>query len=313
MSGVRRASRYSERSDACMRTWTSGKEYKRNPSVGWRRVGTIAVVIGVAAGALAVANAQQRIWSGYYGYTPPKFPTDATYDGSFNFCRAMFTSNRREKQGWSTDYPGADINFSVRLAELTKVPVKLITEGKEEIPDAVVVRLTDDWLFRCSFTLMEDAGTARFTDAEVRRLREYLLKGGFLLVSDYHGSEAKAQFDEEIGRVLPHGEFPIKDLTPPDHAMWNTMFHVTQIPQMASIQTWRRTGGDTIERWNENAGPPNVRGIADDHGRIMVVMVHNTDLPDPWEREGEESDYFFRFSPEAYSVGINILLYALTH
>ena len=56
-----------------------------------------------------------------------------------------------------------------------------------------------------------------------------------------------------------------------------------------------------------------LRGIADDHGRLMVVMVHNTDLPDPWEREGEESAYFFRFSPEAYAVGIDILLYALTH
>ena len=273
----------------------------------------MALVVAVAAGALAVAHAQQRIWSGFYGYTPPKFPTSASYDGSFNFCRAMFTSDRREKQGWSTDYPGADINFSVRLAELTKVPVKRITDGEEQIPDAVVVRLTDDWLFRCSFTLMEDAGTARFTDAEVKRLREYLLKGGFLLVTDYHGSLAKAQFDEEIGRVLPHGEFPIVDLTPPDHPMWNTMFRVSRIPQMASIQTWRRTGGGTVERWNEDGSPPDVRGIADDHGRIMVVMVHNTDLPDPWEREGEESDYFFRFSPEAYAVGINILLYALTH
>ena len=293
----------------------SGKGYRRNSAVGKRPVGTLAILIAIAAGALGVAHAQQRIWSGFYGYTPPKFPTSATYDGSFNFCRAMFTSNRREKQGWGTDYPGADLNFSVRLAELTKVPVKRITDGEDQIPDAVVVQLTDDWLFRCSFTLMEDAGTARFTDAEVERLREYLLKGGFLLVSDYHGSLAKAQFDDEIGRVLPPHEFPRVDLSPPDHPehpMWNTMFRVSRIPQMASIQTWRRTGG-TIERWNEDGAPPDVRGIADDHGRIMVVMVHNTDLPDPWEREGEESDYFFRFSPEAYAVGINILLYALTH
>ena len=285
---------------------------RRNRAIGKRRV-TVALLVAATAGVLGVAHAQQRIWSGFYGYTPPKFPTSASYDGSFNFCRAMFTSDRREKQGWGTDYPGADLNFSVRLAELTKVPVKRITDGEEQIPDAVVVRLTDDWLFRCSFTLMEDAGTARFTDAEVKRLREYLLKGGFLLVTDYHGSLAKAQFDEEIGRVLPPGEFPIVDLTPPGHPMWNTMFRVSRIPQMASIQTWRRTGGGTVERWNEDGSPPDVRGIADDHGRIMVVMVHNTDLPDPWEREGEESEYFFRFSPEAYATGINILLYALTH
>ena len=283
------------------------------PAGRTRRVTTLAVAAAVVVGALAAAHAQQRIWAGGYGYTPPKFPTSATYDGSFHFCRAMFASDRREKQGWSTDYPGADINFSVRVTELTKVPVKRSSDGEDLVPDAVVVRLTDDWLFKCWFTLMEDAGTARFTDAEVLRLREYLLKGGFLLVTDYHGSLAKAQFDEEIARVLPPGEFPIKDLTPPEHPMWNTMFRISRIPQMASIQTWRRTGGGTIERWNEDSSPPDVRGIADDHGRMMVVMVHNTDLPDPWEREGEESDYFFRFSPSAYAVGIDILLYALTH
>jgi len=279
---------------------------------GRRLVWILAGILAVAGAGSAAVHAQ-RVWSGFYGRTPPKFPTEDTFDGSFHFCRVMFTSDRREKQGWGTDYPGADINFSVRLAELTKVHVGMTHDGEELVPDAVVVRLTDEALFQCPFTFMEDAGTARFSDIELTRLREYLLKGGFLLVSDYHGSLAKAQFDDEIGRVLPHGEFPIVDLTPPDHPMWNTMFRVSQIPQMASIQTWRRTRGGTIERWNEDGSPPDVRGIADDHGRIMVVMVHNTDLPDPWEREGEESDYFFRFSPNAYAVGIDILLYALTH
>src|SRR5215217_3855149 len=172
-------------------------------------------VIGMLGVGIAVSHAQQ-IWAGGFGgRTPPRFPTATTFDGSFHFCRAMFESDRREKQGWSTDYPGADLNFSVRLSELTKVPVKRVNDGEEQVPDAVVVRLTDDWLFKCSFTLMEDAGTARFTDAEVERLRQYLLKGGFLLVTDYHGSLAKAQFDDEIGRVLPPREFPIVDLTPP--------------------------------------------------------------------------------------------------
>jgi hypothetical protein len=296
-----------------MPSWMSGERLQPSRAGGRQRLGKVVLLVAVAAGICVAAYAQPRIWSGFYGSTPPKFPTAATYDGRFNFCRAMFTSNRRDKQGWSTDYPGADINFSVRVSELTKVPVKRITEGDEQVPDAVVVRFTDDWLFRCSFTLMEDAGTVRFSDAEVQRLREYLLKGGFLLATDYHGSRARDQFDDEIGRVLPHGEFPIVDLTPPDHPIWNTMFRVPRIPQMASIQTWRRTGGGTIERRNEDGSPPDVRGIADDHGRLMVVMVHNTDLPDPWEREGEEHDYFFQFSPEAYRVGIDILIYALTH
>ncbi len=273
---------------------------------------TLAAIIGAFAASLTAVHAQ-RIWGGFYGRTPPKFPTATTFDGNFHFCRIMFTSDRREKQGWGTDYPGADINLSVRLAELTKIRVTLTQDGEEQVPDAVVVRLTDDALFQCPFTLMEDAGTAHFTDSEVTRLRQYLLKGGFLFVSDYHGTAAQEQFDDEIGRVLPPAQYPSVDLTPPNHPLWHTMFNVSRLPQIASIQTWRRTGGSTIERWNDDAAPPDARGIADAHGHLMVVMIHNSDIPDPWEREGEDTQYFFRFSPDAYAIGINVVLYAMTH
>jgi hypothetical protein len=277
------------------------------------RVELLAGTIGVVLAGVLVCYAQQ-IWSGGYGYTPPRFPTATSFTGSFNFCRLMFNSNRREKSGWSTDYPGADLNFSTRLAELTKTDVKMGRgNGEDEAPDAVVVRPTDAALFQCPFILMEDAGTVRFNDVEAARLREYLLKGGFLLVSDYHGTYAKAQFDEEIGRVLPPAKYPVVDLTPPDHPIWNTMFHLQVLPQMASIQTWRRTGGGTIERWNDDRSGPTARGITDARGRLMVVMLHNTDIPDGWEREGEDPAYFFHFSPDAYAVGIDVVLYALTH
>jgi Domain of unknown function (DUF4159) len=279
-----------------------------------RRVAMLLAMVCAVGLGITAAHARQ-IWAGGYGRTPPRFATPNTFRGGFNFCRAMFRSDHREKQGWSTDYPGADLNFSIRLAELTKTNVTMTGTGEEREPDAVVVRLTDDALFQCPFLFMQDAGTARFTDAEVARLQEYLLKGGFLLVADYHGSYGRQQFDDEIGRALPHSRYPIVELTPPsDHPMWRTMFPVAQLPQMASISTWRRSGGsEIIERWNEDGAPPTARGIADEQGRLMVVMVHNTDLPDPWEREGEDKDYFFRFSPEAYAVGINILLYAITH
>jgi hypothetical protein len=275
---------------------------------------TLAAIIAALAVTVTAVEAQ-RIWSGFYGRTPPKFPTATTFDGNFHFCRVMFTSDHREKQGWSTDYPGADINLSVRLAELTKVRVTMTQDGESDVPDAVVVRLTDAALFQCPFTLMEDAGTARFSDTEVERLREYLLKGGFLLVSDYHGTAAAEQFDEEISRVLPPSEYPVVDLTPPDHdhPLWHTMFNVTRVPQIASIQTWRRTGGSTVERWNFEGAPPDVRGIADAKGHLMVIMVHNSDIPDAWEREGEDTEYFFKFSPESYAIAIDILLYAMTH
>jgi len=258
----------------------------------------------------AATGFAQRIWYGGYGYTPPRFPTKQSFTGSFNFCRAMFASNRREKRGWSTDYPGADLNFSTRLAELTRAPVTMRLDADEgDLPDAVVSRLTDDALFKCPYLLMEDAGTAAFSAEEARRLREYLLKGGFLFVSDYWGDWAKEQFDEQIGLALPPNQFPIVDL-PLNHPIWHTLFDLKNIPQMPSIQSWRRTGGNTDRGV---MAPPSAHGIADSDGHLMVVMLHNTDIPDGWEREGEDPEYFYRFSPDSYAVGINIVLYAMTH
>src|SRR3954462_5336987 len=168
-----------------------------------RRRWTGAVVIALIAIGAGVGSAQQ-IFSGYYGYTPPRFPTASSFKGAFNMCRVMFTSNRREKRGWDTDYPGADINFSIRLGELTRTRVGMSEgSGEGDEPEYVVVRPTDEALFQCPFVLVEDGGTAYFSEQDVIRLREYLQKGGFILAADYWGTAAREQWDEEIGRVLP--------------------------------------------------------------------------------------------------------------
>jgi hypothetical protein len=266
-----------------------------------------ALAVAVLFGMTGRATYAQRIFAGFYGWTPPRFPTDQSFKGSFTFCRVMFTSNRREKRGWDTDYPGADINFSVRLAELTRTRVTKQVTGTD--PEYVVVRLTDAELFQCPFVLFEDAGTIALRAEEVARFREYLLKGGFAFVSDYWGPRAKDQFDEEISRVLPPDRYPIADLRI-DHPLWHMQFDLKEVPQMPSIQSWRRSGGNTDRGVTD---PPDARGIADDHGRLMVVMIHNSDIPDGWEREGEDPAYFYQFSPDAYAVGINVLLYAITH
>ena len=227
-------------------------------------VAALAVTAGIGYG--------QQIFSGYYGSTPPRFPAPTSFRGAFNFCRVMFTSNRREKRGWDTDYPGADINFSIRLSELTRTRVTLQDKGGD--PDHVVVRLTDEALFQCPFVLLEDAGTAVFREQEVPRMREYLLKGGFAFVSYYWGPLAQEQFDQEIGRVLPRDTYPIVSV-PLNHPIWHTQFELKRVPQMPSIQSWRRTGG-TSER-GVPSGDVDARGIADEHGRLMVVMLHDTE------------------------------------
>jgi hypothetical protein len=267
--------------------------------------------VACLAAALAVAGvvAHAQIWRGGYGFFGvPKHPTSTTFSGGFNHCRLMFMSDHREKRGWSTDYPGADINFSVRLGELTRTR---ITKDKTGDPDYITVAATEPSLFMCPYILVQDGGSARFSDEEVLKLREYLEKGGFLFVSDYWGSRAGEQWDEEIGRVLPRDKYPVIDL-PMTHPIWQTMYVVKEVRQMASIQFWRRSGGGISERGGDSA-VVNVRGIADSHGRLMVVMIHNSDIPDGWEREAEDPQYFYQFSPDAYAVGINVVLYALTH
>lgn len=261
----------------------------------------------------ATAAAQDPWYRGYgYGYNrvPPRLPKADSYDGAFNFCRGMFTSNRREASGngWGTDYPDADVNFSIRFAELTKARVSRQRTGD---PNHLVVPIANDWLYNCPYIHMEDVGTIQFSDEEVERVRAYLLKGGFMWVDDTWGSWAWEQWVQEIGRVLPPSEYPIRDI-PLDHVVFRTMFQITRLPQIPSISHWRRSGGGTSER-GEDSAVPVIRGISDEHGNLMVLMTHNTDISDAWEREGEDPQYFYSFSPDGYAVGLNVVIYSMTH
>jgi hypothetical protein len=241
---------------------------------------------------------------------PPRLATEADFDGKFHMCRLMYQQVRQQNlgMGWGTDYPLAEINLSIRLSELTKTTVAF--DG-ERSPHHLVVRPTDDALFQCPIVIASDPGSAGFSAADVDRLRQYLDKGGFLWVDDFWGTYAWESFASEIGKVLPPGEFPIKDLTP-EHAIYRTLFPVAAIPQVPSINFWRGSGGETSEMGTESE-PAHMAAITDKHGRIMVLMTHNTDIADSWEREADDPQFFFHFSPNGYAVGLNAVLYAMTH
>ena len=110
--------------------------------------------------------------------------------------------------------------------------------------------------------------------------------------------------------MFPEPEYSIVDL-PPDHALFHTMFDLKGVPQIPGIGTWLGAG-TTSERGADSA-EVHARGIADQHGRVMVFMTHNTDVSDSWEREGEDPQYFYKFSIDGYRVAVNVLLYAMTH
>ena len=140
----------------------------------------------------------------------------------------------------------------------------------------------------------------------------YLLKGGFLWVDDFWGTRAWEQWSREIGRVLPETDYPILDL-PIDHELFRTMFNILEVPQIANIRFWRRTGGQSTSERGYDSAVPHFRVIADDRGRILVAMTHNTDIQDAWEREAEDPNFFKRFAPDGYALGVNVLLHAMTH
>ncbi len=273
-------------------------------------VGVLVAILSTAV-LISVAYAQWG-WNGVgEGNLPPRFPPKHLPDRDFAFCKIMYERVRYEElgMGWATDYPYAGINLMLRYSELTTGRVSWDRRGE---PNHWVVRLTDDALFSCPFTMAADVGTIGLTPEEVVSLRAYLVKGGFLWVDDFWGSRAWQHWQAEISKVLPPARYPVFDV-PLDHPVFRAMTHVAEVPQITSIQFWRGVGGQTTSERGADSAEPHFRAIADANGRFLVVMTHNTDIGDAWEREADDPRFFSQFSPDGYGLGINVLLHAMTH
>jgi len=230
----------------------------------------------------------------------------------FTFCRVRYHSNRegrwRGNGDWRTDYPDSDLNFPQRLSELTSIQVDRDENG--EVKHAIV-GLTEDDLFNYPFIYMLEVGDLFFLDDEAAVLRTYLLRGGFLMVDDFWGTDSWENFAMEMSKVFSPEEYPIVDI-PLDHEIFHIVFPLKEVPQIPGIMAWFQTGS-TSER-GEDSRDPHCRGIFDKKGRLMVVILHNTDLGDGWEEEAQNPVYFREFSAKkAYPLGINIVVYAMTH
>jgi uncharacterized protein DUF4159 len=241
----------------------------------------------------------------------PTWDREATFDdfdGTFQFCRLFFRNAANgDGFGWGVDWPRADQNLSIRLSELTRTPVSMEADGT---PRSLLIQATSPEISHCAFVMMTEPGGAYFSEGEAAALRKYLLKGGFLWADDFWGEYAWDFWVDEIRKVFPSSTYPIVDV-PLDHALFHQMMTVPKIPQIPGISYWAATGG-TSERGADSA-VPHVRAILDDHGRIMVLMTHNTDFGDAYEREGDNHEYFETFSVPGYAFGVNVLLYSLTH
>ncbi len=274
----------------------------------WRLTITLLLVVTTIAGLAVAQRGRGYRWDrGRSIKLPWEVDRDVPKD-VFTFVRVEYSSGGgygRRGGGCWTDYPDSDSNFSLRLHQLTSLQVN---------PKPIVLSLTDPALLDYPFIYIVEPGRLYFYDEEVVALRNYLNKGGFLMVDDFWGEREWQNFRRQIRRVFPNRE---PEEVPLSHKIFHCVYDLDEKPQVPSIDVaWGgRSRGITWEwRPESDTSTPHYKAIKDDDGRIMVFICHNTDLGDGWEREGEQEWYFKEFSvKKAYPMGINIVTYAMTH
>ena len=249
-----------------------------------RRLRIATVVVFVAATATAVQfDAPGRAHR-----------TDLPYDGQFTFVRLRWKSDfgfsrRGFSSAWNHDYPRAEQNLSQIIRELTALDIH--TDG------SLILTLDDPDLFKHPIAFMWEPGFWNLTDREAESFRAYLLKGGFAVFEDFDGAQQWNNFEAQMRRVLPDGRFVRLDNA---HRIFDSFFQIKDIH--AIVHPMSRI-------------PPSYYGIFEDNDparRLMVVANYDNDIPEYWEWSGQGLVPFDE-SNEAYKLGVNYMLYGLTH
>lgn len=230
----------------------------------------------------------------------------AIYDSEGGMGEAYYAYDDRVWARWETDFPQGDDNFSHRLTQLTRISVSQTAAAR-------TFTATDLGDFPLLY--MSDPGYMVMSKEENQALARYLANGGFVWVDDFWGDAEWQQFANVMRRVLPGREWRV---LPPEHPVFHTVFDLPGIPQIPALP-FASPGGSTAESPGAHKFPagsldePQIRAWLDDDGRIMVLATHNTDVGDGWEREAYGEWYFETFSTKSYMVGVNVVVYAMTH
>lgn len=214
----------------------------------------------------------------------------------FTFLRLIYSGSGWRGSNWATDYPKADVQFLYGLQKLSDF-------GFID-PQHRALLITDPELFHYPFVYAVEVGYMHLSDEEAAQLREYLLRGGFLVVDDFHGSYEWANFYRQIKKVLP--EYEPFDL-PPSHPIFHCYYDINQLIQVPGIQYLY--SGNT---WEKDGYQARYMGIQDHTGRLLVMINHNVDLGDAWEWAEVEA-YPREYTTLAFQLGINCIIYAMTH
>jgi hypothetical protein len=199
--------------------------------------------------------------------------------------------------GWATDTPGADCKLMGAIHRLT---------GQHVYSNPNYIEIMDPDLFKYPYAYIVEPGQMVFSREEAARLREYLLRGGFLHLDDFWGLDQKENLETELKKVFP--EYSIQPL-PLTHEIFHTFYDIDQIIQTPNQGQGCR-GGQTWEQPDDTM--PRVYGISDEKGRLMVVVTYNTDLGDAWEFM-DLACYPEKYSGYAIRMALNFIIYAMTH
>ena len=226
-------------------------------------------------------------------------PADAGEQTEFVFARLQYPSFGRGYWGgggyWAIDYPKADRQFLQGVRRLTRIHTRSVE---------TVVNLDSDAIFDWPFIYGVEVGHWDLNDEQAAKLREYLLKGGFLMTDDFHGTYQWDVFLASMQRVFPDRQIlEIEDSDAVFHVLYD-LDHRFQVPGIRYFSTGRTFEEDGIE--------PRWRGIYDDEGRLMVGICHNMDLGDAWEW-ADLPQYPEAWASLAYRVGVNYIIYSMTH
>jgi len=277
------------------------------------RKALLLVSVGAALlSAIYAAKRPFRVYPSMEPYDDIELPPDFQVQSEWVFARLMYPQHPRARFGgyrrfgggdwreggtsWTQDYPRADRHFAQALRRLSRVHARSVEQP---------INLDDgDDAFNYPWMNAGEMGDWKLTEAQAASLREYLLRGGFLMLDDFWGTEEWNRFAESMQRVFP--DRPIVEIANDD-----PIFHIVydlderyQVPgqwALARGSTYRNDG--SVAHW---------RGIYDDHGRIMVAMTFNSDVGDSWEW-ADDPNYPEKYSALGIRIGVNYVIYSMTH
>jgi len=281
----------------------------------WRRVFGVAGCGLALIGALYGFQRPFRQYTSFERYDNIPMPPDWQEKTEWIYARLMYPEHpdallaRRVRWGsmfdwraggtsWTQDYPRADRHFAQALRRLTRISVRSVEQPVD--PDD-----TDDF-FNWPWMNAGEMGDWKLTDAQVATVREYLLRGGFLMLDDFWGPEEYARFDETMKAIFP--DRPVVEIDSKDpifHSVYNLDDRFQILGDWCvhfSVQCQQRAAGTTAH-W---------LGVYDDKNRLMVMISFNSDIGDAWEW-ADGPQYPEKMAGEAIRIGVNYVVYAMTH